>query len=135
MPEIRIDLDDEVHEMAEQIKEEQGRTWNGLITAALKEFADSDSADEQLLGVKHDWDEDQRVFPEPGNDRLGSFKAGWTKAENGEEFGQRALEGLSWHNLGWRLGMIFDETPTELKEELYRWCVEQQKESPFTSEE
>ncbi|SEH59404.1 hypothetical protein SAMN05192561_11055 [Halopenitus malekzadehii] len=129
MPEVRTELDDEVYEMAKQMKEEQGRTWNGLISAALREFANSDSPDERLLGLKHDWDEDQRVFPEPGNDRLGSFKAGWTKAENGQEFGQRALNGLSWHNLGWRLGMLFGETPTELKEELYQWCVQQQKET------
>jgi hypothetical protein len=125
--EIRFELDDEQHEQMKKIKQEQGRTWAGLFVAGVGELEDSAANGNRLDGVKHDRDEDQRVFPEPGND--GSFKAGWTKAENGEEFGPRALEGLSWHNLGWRLGMIFGETPTELKEEIYRWCVEQQKET------
>lgn len=126
--EIRFELDDAQYEKMKEIKEDQGRTWSGLFVAGVRELKD-DSSTERLDGLKHNWEEDQRVFPEPGNDRVGSFKAGWTKAENGEEFGPRALQGLSWHNLGWRLGMIFGETPTEIKEDLYRWCVEQQKET------
>lgn len=126
--EIRFELDDAQYERMKEIKEDQGRTWSGLFVAGVRELKD-DSSTERLDGLKHDWGEDQRVYPEPGNDRVGSFKAGWTKAENGEEFGPRALQGLSWHNLGWRLGMIFGETPTEIKEDLYRWCVEQQKET------
>jgi len=125
--EIRLELDDEQYEELKEIKDDPGRTWSGLLVAGAMALAGSESGSERLDGLKHDWEEDQRVFPEPGNDRIGSFKAGWTKAEQGEEFGPRALEGLSWHNLGWRLGMIFDETPTELKKELYQWCVEQQK--------
>jgi len=127
--EIRFELDDERFEEMKTVKETQGRTWAGLFVAGVRELKGSDSNEERLDGLKHDWNKDQRVFPEPGNDRLGSFKGGWTKAEQGEEFGPRALEGLSWHNLGWRLGMIFEDTPTELKEELYQWCVEQQKET------
>jgi len=126
--EIRVELDDDQYEEMKEIKDNQGRTWAGLFVAGVRELEGSDASSDRLDGVKHDWNEDQRVFPEPGNDRVGSFKAGWTKAENGEEFGPRALEGLSWHNLGWRLGMIFDDTPTDLKEEIYQWCVEQQKE-------
>jgi hypothetical protein len=126
--EIRFELDDDQYEEMKEIKDNQGRTWAGLFVAGVRELEGSDASSDRLDGVKHDWNEDQRVFPEPGNDRVGSFKAGWTKAENGEEFGPRALEGLSWHNLGWRLGMIFDDTPTDLKEEIYQWCVEQQKE-------
>lgn len=125
--EIRLELDDEQYEELKEIKDDQGRTWSGLLVAGTRALEDSEFDSERLDGLKHDWDEDERVFPEPGNDRIGSFKAGWTKAEQGEEFGPRALEGLSWHNLGWRLGMIFDETPTELKRELYQWSVEQQK--------
>jgi len=126
--EIRVELDDDQYEEMKEIKDNQGRTWAGLFVAGVRELEGSDASSDRLDGVKHDWNEDQRVFPEPGNDRVGSFKAGWTKAENGEEFGPRALEGLSWHILGWRLGMIFDDTPTDLKEEIYQWCVEQQKE-------
>ena len=133
--EIRFELDDDQYEKMKVIKEEQGRTWAGLFVAGVRELEGTSTSSERLDGVKHDWDEDQRVFPEPGNDRVGSFKAGWTKAENGEEFGPRALEGLSWHNLGWRLGMIFDETPTDLKEELYQWCVEQQRTTQKKGEE
>jgi len=124
--EIRFELDDAQYKKMKEIKEDQGRTWAGLFVAGVREL-EGISSSERLDGLKHDWEEDQRVFPEPGNDRVGSFKAGWTKAENGEEFGPRALQGLSWHNLGWRLGMIFGETPTDIKEDLYRWCVEQQK--------
>lgn len=133
--EIRFELDDDQFEEMREIKEEQGRTWAGLFVAGVRELEGSGSSGERLDGLKHDWNKDQRVFPEPGNDRVGSFKAGWTKAENGEEFGPRALEGLSWHNLGWRLGMMFDDTPTVLKEELYQWCVEQQKEMQKEGEE
>ncbi|WP_262174689.1 hypothetical protein [Haloarcula laminariae] len=127
--EIRFELDDDQYEKMKEIKDEQGRTWAGLFIAGVRELEGSDANEDRLDGLKHDWEKDQRVFPEPGNDRVGSFKAGWTKAENGEEFGPRALEGLSWHNLGWRLGMVFDDTPTDLKEDLYRWCVEQQRET------
>ncbi|QHS15735.1 hypothetical protein [Halopenitus persicus] len=127
--EIRFELDDDRYEEMKEIKDAQGRTWAGLFVAGVRELDGSDAGEERLDGLKHDWDADQRVFPEPGNDRVGSFKAGWTKAENGEEFGPRALKGLSWHNLGWRLGMLFDDTPTDLKEDLYRWCVEQQRET------
>ncbi|MFA9517208.1 hypothetical protein ACERIT_08325 [Halopenitus sp. H-Gu1] len=127
--EIRFELADEQFEKMKEVKEDQGRTWAGLFVAGVRMLEESDaiSSGERLDGLKHEWVHDQRVFPRPGNDRLGSFKGGWTKAENGEEFGPRALNGLSWHNLGWRLGMIFEDTPTDLKKELYQWCVEQQR--------
>jgi len=129
--EIRFELEDAQFKKMKEVKQAQGRTWAGLFVAGVKELegGPDDSNNDRLDGLKHDWERDQRVFPEPGNDRIGSFKAGWTKAENGEEFGPRALQGLSWHNLGWRLGMIFDETPTDIKEDLYKWCVKQQKET------
>lgn len=127
--EIRHELDDEQYKELKEIKDKQGRTWTGLLVAGARALEGYQSDSERLDGLKHDWEKDQRVFPEPGDDRIGSFKAGWTKAEQGKEFGPRALEGLSWHNLGWRLGMIFGETPTELKQEIYQWCVEQQKET------
>jgi len=78
-------------------------------------------------GLTYDDEQDIRVHPDPEDDRLGAFKAGWTEAQKGEEYNADTLEQLSWHNLGWRLGMLFGETSTELKEELYLWCVSQQK--------
>lgn len=78
-------------------------------------------------GLTYEPEQDIRVNPEVDGDRLGSFKAGWTKAEDGETFTAETLEQLSWHNLGWRLGTLFGETPTELKAELYDWCVRQQQ--------
>lgn len=85
-------------------------------------------------GLTYDEEQDIRVVPDPKDNRLGSFKAGWSEAEKGTEYTEETLQRLSWHNLGWRLGMLFDETPTELKEELYMWCVEQQKETKMLSD-
>jgi hypothetical protein len=115
--EIQHELDEDQYRELKEIKDNQGRTWTGLLLAGARALEGTEFPDDRLDGLKHDWAEDQRVFPEPGNDRIGSFKAGWTKAEQGVELGSRALEGLSWHNLGWRLGMIFGETPTELEDE------------------
>lgn len=75
------------------------------------------------------FEEDSRVIPEPEDQRLDVFKEGWRKASTGEEYGEHAHEELSWHNLGWRLGKLFGETSIERKNELYHWCVEQQKEA------
>ena len=75
------------------------------------------------------YDADGRVTPDPEDERLAVFKEGWRKAVRGEEYGETAHEKLSWHNLGWRMGTLFGETSTELKDELYMWCVRQQKET------
>lgn len=72
------------------------------------------------------YEEDGRIVPDPADERLDVFKEGWRKATTGEEYGDHAHQTLSWHNLGWRLGKLFGETPDELKEEMYHWCVKQQ---------
>lgn len=75
------------------------------------------------------YEADDRVIPDPEEERLAVFEEGWRKAVNGDEYGEHAHERLSWHNLGWRLGTLFGETSPELKAELYRWCVRQQQEA------
>lgn len=78
------------------------------------------------------YEDDGRVFPDPDDQRLEVFKEGWRKATSGEEYGEKAHNELSWHNLGWRLGKLFGETSGELKDEMYMWCVEQQREDSGT---
>lgn len=129
--EVRAELDEDQYEELNEIKQRRGYTWKGL----LLETADDVSRrplPERFEGLTYD--EDIRVAPDldsdgDENDRIGSFKAGWTKAENGEEFGSNTYESLSWHNLGWRLGKLFGESTPELKRELYEWCVKQQEQS------
>jgi exonuclease III len=71
------------------------------------------------------YNEDVRqVDPDDGY-RRGRFKVGWNHAVEGVEMGS-ALDRLTWENLGWRLGKLFGETPDDLQEELYQWCVDQQ---------
>jgi len=36
---------------------------------------------------------------------------------------------LSWHNLGWRMGMLFGDASGKLKREIYMWCVDRQREA------
>lgn len=74
------------------------------------------------------YEEDDRVFPDPDDQRLDVFKEGWRKANQGEEYAENAHKELSWHNLGWRLGKLFGETSNELKDGMYMWCVKQQRE-------
>jgi hypothetical protein len=73
--------------------------------------------------------EDTRRVNPDANYRRGRFKVGWNDAVDGVKLGANALERLTWENLGWRLGMLFDDASEELKEDLYDWCVTQQVES------
>lgn len=60
---------------------------------------------EQLLSA-FDYLYDERNPPD-GN-RRGQFKAGWRdRAERGRLYSESALESLTWHNLGYRLGEKF----------------------------
>lgn len=47
-------------------------------------------------------------------------------AVEGEIYTEDTLEELTWDNLGWRLGRLFDETSEDLKEEIFNWCKKKQ---------
>lgn len=72
-------------------------------------------------------DDVRQVNPE-ANYRQGRFKAGWNSAVAGQEMSEDTLRKLTWENLGWRLGMLFQETSENLQEAHYDWCVKQQVE-------
>ena len=74
--------------------------------------------------------EDDRKDPDPDDERLETFKRGWRYAvySEDEDFGEQAFEELSWQNLGYRLGLLFEKTSEELQEEMYHWCVSQMRE-------
>ena len=79
-----------------------------------------------------DYEEDKRQ-KNPGSDRQGAFKRGWGAAVKGENESSRynddpELSHLTWDNLGHRLGRLFGETSDDLQQELFEWCVDQQKE-------
>lgn len=71
----------------------------------------------------------------PGSDRQGAFKRGWTAAVKDladNEASSKYAEGpppdqLTWDNLGYRVGSIFGETDDDLRQELFEWCKEKQK--------
>ncbi|WP_206537585.1 hypothetical protein [Natronolimnohabitans innermongolicus] len=73
---------------------------------------------------------------DPGSDRQGAFKRGWTAAvkdlNDGEESSKYSdgppPEELTWDNLGYRLGSLFGETDDDLRQELFEWCVKKQTE-------
>lgn len=85
------------------------------------------ASDSTIVSSELTYDEDVRVVAPDANYRRGRFKAGWNKSVDGAEMGA-ALDQLTWENLGWRLGKLFDDTSEELQEELYVWCVKQQVE-------
>jgi hypothetical protein len=67
------------------------------------------------------------IRDEPTDGRRSNFKQGWTRAVNDQEY-ESALDELTWNNLGWRLGQLFGETPDELRDEMFEWCVIQKQE-------
>jgi hypothetical protein len=75
-----------------------------------------------LDGLTYDSDDRQDLT----DGRRRNFKQGWTRAINGQEY-EDALDSLKWNNLGWRVGMIFGETPDELREEMLEWCAAQRE--------
>ncbi|KTG11447.1 hypothetical protein AUR64_04115 [Haloprofundus marisrubri] len=74
--------------------------------------------------------DDVRMIDPDDNYRRGRFKVGWRNTDDGTEMGEEVLNQLTWENLGWRLGKLFDDTSEDLIEELYEWCVKQQLDSP-----
>lgn len=133
MSEIRFEVDDEQREYLSDIKEKRGFAWKGLMLAGADKIAEEKELEvpdfRQYPGVTYDDNKDDRVFPRPRDDRLESFKAGWAKAIEGGNIQPSTLRNLSWHNLGWRMGMLFGETSGELKRELYMWCTDHQLET------
>lgn len=78
-----------------------------------------------------DYEDDKRQ-ENPGSDRQGAFKRGWGAAVKGEGESSRysddpELTNLTWDNLGYRLGRLFDPTSEERQQQLFEWCVAQQK--------
>jgi hypothetical protein len=66
--------------------------------------------------------------PDQTAHRQARFREGWRKGAAREQYGERSLRELTWDNLGYRLGVLFSETSSELMDELYDWCVRQQRE-------
>ena len=81
-----------------------------------------------------DYTEDIRIVPTDDDTRLPAFKTGWTEAVKHDDIPSKyrdnpKLDTLTWENLGFRLGTLFDDSSPEMREELYNWCVQQQRES------
>jgi hypothetical protein len=60
--------------------------------------------------------------------RKARFREGWRKGAAGEQYGADSLKELTWDNLGYRLGALFTNASPQLVDELYDWCVRQQRE-------
>jgi len=78
--------------------------------------------------------DDIRTVPTDENTRLPAFKTGWTEAVKHDSIPSKyrenpKLDTLTWENLGFRLGTLFGDSTPEMKEDLYEWCVQQQRES------
>lgn len=71
-------------------------------------------------------DDVRHTNPDEDNRRQARFKLGWRDAVEGRKYGAGAMQRLTWQNLGHRLGEVFGETPPEMIEEMYHWCVRQQ---------
>ncbi len=65
--------------------------------------------------------------PNESGHRRARFRQGWTKAVDGNVYGDAALGELTWDNLGYQLGKLFGETTDEMIEQQYEWCVRQQR--------
>lgn len=78
----------------------------------------------------------------PGSDRQGVFKRGWTAAVkdlSGDGDTSKYSEGpppedLTWDNLGYRLGSIFGDTDDDLRQEMFKWCRRKQRRENSRSE-
>jgi hypothetical protein len=70
----------------------------------------------------------QHTEPNETGHRRGQFHRGWAVAiDDSEDYRETTLNRLTWHNLGYRLGKLFGKTSDELIDQMYSWCVEQQK--------
>ena len=66
--------------------------------------------------------------PNKNRHRKAHFRKGWHKATTeGKKYNCRTLKHLTWNNLGFRLGSFFGSTKDDFFDELYDWCVEQQR--------
>lgn len=71
---------------------------------------------------------------DPGSDRQGAFKRGWTAAVkdlDGDGISSTYDEGpppeeLTSDTLGYRLVSVFDEADDDLRQDLFEWCVKKQ---------
>ena len=68
--------------------------------------------------------------PDQTAHRQARFRERSRKGAAGEQYGDPSLKELTWDNLGYRLGALFSETGLGLVDELYDWCVRQQRERP-----
>jgi hypothetical protein len=75
-----------------------------------------------------DYDVDQRMVDSDENHRLGRFKTGWNRANDGAEL-DAVLDELTWQNLGWRFGRLLGPASEDIQENFYQWCVQQQLEA------
>lgn len=81
-----------------------------------------------LLGLTFERDDRwQRPHERGKRDRLASFRGGWTRALNGEEFETDTLEKLTWANYGYRLGMIEGEIDPDLQEQIFEALYQNQQ--------
>ena len=65
--------------------------------------------------------------PNENGYRKARFHEGWKKAVAGERYSEETLKELTWQNLGNRLGALFGSTDPALIDQLYDWCVDQQR--------
>lgn len=71
-------------------------------------------------------DDVRHKAPNETNERKLALRRGWTHAVSGTRspYGEKALEDLTWQNLGYRLGKIFGDASVEHRERMYDLCVE-----------
>jgi len=61
------------------------------------------------------------------SDRERTFHRGWNDALDSGAYSEGVFNTLSWQNLGNRLGCIFGDVPTEMREELMFWAERQRR--------
>jgi hypothetical protein len=66
--------------------------------------------------------------PDQTGHRRARFRDGWREAAKGHYYPDEVLRALTWDNLGNRLGALFPAASPQLVDELYEWCVRQQRE-------
>jgi hypothetical protein len=66
--------------------------------------------------------------PDETAHRKARFRDGWRTAAEGHCYGEEALRELTWDNLGNRLGALFPAATPRLVDDLYEWCVREQRE-------
>ena len=64
---------------------------------------------------------------EPTSGHRGAFKRGWHDAQDKSVEYTKALERLTWQNLGYRLGRLLGWASDETIDEAFWWCARQYK--------